>query len=374
LAEHGVDVPAVPLDLYGPDTTYPGAEDHGSTWAPTRFPAELSETAFMTDKAIEWLGRNADRPFFMHISYVRPHPPRRNPAGYHDLYAAEQVGRFTGFADPDAEAAFHPLNALLVGLPLSAAPRDERERKQLRATYYGAQSEVDDQLGRLFGYLERQGLSASTLVVLTSDHGEMGGDHWLVEKCGYWDESFHIPLIVRDPSAAADSTRGLVVRAPTESVDVAPTLLDWLGAEIPVQFDGWPLTSFIRMGAPPQHWRSAVHWEWDFRHPQFRYAEQLLGVPGEHCCLAVTRTSDAKYVQFAAGPEVLPPLLFDLVTDPGHVVNRAGGGAPAGVSAGESDRGLELAMAQEMLRWRMRNLDRALAAVRPYRARLSQGV
>ena len=91
LAEHGVDVPAVPLDLYGPDTSYPGADDHGSTWAPTRFPAELSETVFMTDKAIEWLGRNADRPFFMHISYVRPHPPRRNPAGYHDLYAAEQV-------------------------------------------------------------------------------------------------------------------------------------------------------------------------------------------------------------------------------------------------------------------------------------------
>ena len=209
-----------------------------------------------------------------------------------------------------------------MGLPLSAAPHDERERKQLRATYYGAQSEVDDQLGRLFGYLERQGLSSSTLVVLTSDHGEMGGDHWLVEKCGYWDESFHIPLIVRDPTAGADATRGRVVRAPTESVDVAPTVLDWLGAEIPVQFDGWPLTSFLRTGTAPPRWRSAVHWEWDFRHPQFRYAEQRLGIPGEHCGLAVTRTSDAKYVQFAAGPEVLPPLLFDLVTDPGHVVNR----------------------------------------------------
>ena len=203
----------------------------------------------------------------------------------------------------------------------------------MRATYYGAQSEVDDQLGRLFGYLGAQGLASSTLVVLTSDHGEMGGDHWLVEKCGYWDESFHVPLIVRDPSAAADATRGLVVDVPTESVDVAPTVLDWLGAEIPVQFDGWPLSSFLHAGAAPAHWRTAAHWEWDFRHPEYRYAERRLGIPGEHCSLAVARSAEAKYVQFAAGPEVLPPLLFDLVADPGHVLNLAcpwpAPGAPA---------------------------------------------
>ena len=74
----------------------------------------------------------------------------------------------------------------------------------MRATYYGAIAEVDDQLGRLFAYLDSSGLAGSTLVVLTSDHGEMGGDHWLFEKLGYWDESFHIPLIVRDPDRSAD--------------------------------------------------------------------------------------------------------------------------------------------------------------------------
>jgi arylsulfatase A-like enzyme len=352
LAEHGVDVPSVPLDLYGPDTSYPGSAAHGPTWAPTRFPAWLSETAFMTDKAIEWLDGHGHRPFFMHISYLRPHPPRRNPAGYHDLYSAEQVGPFTGFAAPEAEARSHPLNDLLVRLPETAAPHDEGERRQLRATYYGAQSEVDDQLGRLFAYLDGQGLSSRTLVVLTSDHGEMGGDHWLVGKCGYWDESFHIPLIVRDPLAGGDATRGLVVSQPTESVDVAPTILDWLGAQIPVQCDGWPLTPFVRAGAAPAHWRTAAHWEWDFRHAQFRYAEQRLGIPGEHCSLAVLRRPEAKYVQFAAEPDVLPPLLFDLGPGPGHVVNLSG--EPAAIDQ-------ERAMAQEMLRWRMRNMDRTLA-------------
>ena len=155
-------------------------------------------------------------------------------------------------------------------LPLTAAPHDERERRQLRATYYGAQREVDDQLGRLFAFLDGQGLSASTLVVLTSDHGDMAGDHWLVEKCGYWDENFHVPLIVRDPSSPADATRGLVVDEPTESVDVTPTVLDWLGLDVPLQVDGWPLTPFLRRSAAPEHWRTAAHWEWDMRHAQLR--------------------------------------------------------------------------------------------------------
>ena len=82
------------------------------------FPAELSETAFMTEKATEWISATARRRFLCTFLMSRPHPPRRNPAGYHDLYAEEQVGPFTGFADPETEAAFHPLNSLLVGFPL----------------------------------------------------------------------------------------------------------------------------------------------------------------------------------------------------------------------------------------------------------------
>ena len=355
LAEHGVDVPSSPMDLYGPDPGYPRANEHASSWAPTKFPSELSESAFITEKAIEWLRRNGSTPFFAHVSYVRPHPPRRNPAGYHDMYSAEEVGPFAGFAEPAQEAAFHPLNAGLLSLPATAAPTDPRERRQLRATYYGAVTEVDAQLGRLLSFLEEEGLSSETLVVLTSDHGDMVGDHWLLEKCGYWDESFHIPLVARDPGGGADRTRGLVVEEPTESIDVMPTILEWLGLELPQQVDGWPLNTFLRDGEAPEHWRSASHWEWDFRHVKSREAETYFGVPGAHCSLAVLRTATAKYVQFAADADVMPPLLFDLRAGPGHTVNLASAVAGPGAAP------LELAMAQEMLRWRMRNLDRTLA-------------
>ena len=76
-------------------------------------------------------------------------------------------------------------------------------------------------------------------MVLTSDHGEMGGDHWLFEKLGYWDESFHVPLIVRDPDAAADPGGDGWSQAFTESVDVLPTICTWLGIEVPLQADGF---------------------------------------------------------------------------------------------------------------------------------------
>ena len=146
-------------------------------------------------------GAHGDERFFVHASFIRPHPPRRNPIGYHDLYPAEAVGPFVGLPDARAGGRIHPLGALAMRDPGRGRARDERERRQVRATYYGAQREVDDGLAPLFEYLERSGLVESTLVVVTSDHGEMGGDHWLLEKLGFWDESYHVPLIVVDPRA-----------------------------------------------------------------------------------------------------------------------------------------------------------------------------
>ena len=226
-------------------------------------------------------------------------------------------------------------------LAFAGAPEDETERRQMRATYHGAQREVDDQLGRVFDYLDESGLSGSTLVVLTSDHGEMGGDHWLFEKLGYWDESFHVPLIVRDPGSGASAGRGRVVNAFTESVDVLPTICRWLGIDVPLQADGFALQPFItREGvdvgddtewAPP-HWRTEAHWSWNFSNPATLAAESLFGLPMGHCTLDVVRGRQVKYVQFAAAAAVLPPLLFDLKADPEqlHDLVPAGGASERG--------------------------------------------
>ncbi len=328
LVAQGVDVPANPHDLYRPVEGYPGADSHGSTWAPARFDPEHSQTTFIRQSVVEWLERHGDSPFFVHASFLRPHPPRRNPPGYHDLYAAEAVGKFTGCATPEQEAAIHPLGSVAMGVRGVGAPRDERERRQVRATYYGAQREVDDGLALLFDYLARSGLADDTLVVLTSDHGEMGGDHWLLEKLGFWDESYHVPLIVVDPRPEADPGRGAVVDAVTESVDILPTICEFLGIEVPLQADGWSLVPFVRGEPAPEHWRDTAHFEWSFADPVNRTAELMFGIPMSHCALTVARGPGHKYVQFATGPEVFPPLLFDLVEDPEQCHDLLTAGAP----------------------------------------------
>ncbi len=356
LAAQGVDVPANPHDLYRPMPDFPGADRHGSTWAPARFAAEQSESAFMVEALTTWLDQHGEQPFFVHASFIRPHPPRRNPLGYHDLYDADELPPFVAASTKAEEAALHRLNQVLMYLPHVGAPEDERERRQMRATYHGAQREVDDQLARLFDYLDSSGLVDSTLVVLTSDHGEMGGDHWLFEKLGYWDESFHVPLIIRDPDAGADPGRGRVVRSFTESVDVLPTICGWLGLEAPLQADGFALQPFLTgddalVDGAPEHWRTEAHWSWSFSNPATQSAEKFLGVPMAHCALDVVRGAEHKYVQFAADPAVLPPLLFDLGADPSQLHDLVGSG-----DAGEHGwHG-----AQRLLQWRMRNDDRTL--------------
>lgn len=353
LTRHGVNVPANPHDLYEPMEGFPGADAHGRTWAPTRFPAELSQTSFIRGEVVDWIDRHGDEPFFVHASFIRPHPPRRNPIGYHDLYSADAVGPFAGYPRREDEAAIHPLASMVMSIPLVGAPEADRDRRQVRATYYGAQREVDDGLAPLFEFLESSGLSGSTLVVVTSDHGEMGGDHWLLEKLGYWDESYHVPLIVVDPRPEADGGRGRVVDAVTESVDILPTLCEFIGTDVPLQADGWSLAPFVRGEPAPPHWRDTAHYEWCFADPVHQRSERLFGIPMSHCALAVGRGPRFKYVQFAAASDVMPPLLFDLSVDLGQTHNV--------LADGEEAEGAGWQGAQELLRWYMRSAERTLS-------------
>jgi arylsulfatase A-like enzyme len=354
LAARGVDVPSNPHQLYEPMPGFPGADEHGTSWAPAQFPVELSQTSFVRQGVTDWLEAHGDQPFFIHASFIRPHPPRRNPLGYHDLYDAEAVTGFVGCATREEEAAIHPLGAVAMELPGVGAPSDERERRQLRATYYGAQREVDDGLAQLFDFMAQSGLADSTLIVLTSDHGEMGGDHWLLEKLGFWDESYHVPLIVVDPRPEADASRGRVVDAVTESVDILPTLCDFMGTEIPLQADGWSLAPFLRNEPTPEHWRDTAHFEWTFSDPVHRMAEQGFGIPMSHCSLAVSRGPAYKYVQFATSSDLMPPLLFDLDHDPEQVRNLCAEG-------GDDWRNVAWEATQELVRWHMRTAERDLS-------------
>ncbi|MFN8019615.1 MAG: alkaline phosphatase family protein [Acidimicrobiales bacterium] len=346
LEGHGHAIPATWEELFEPIPGYPGADEHPHAWAPSRFPAEQTETAFLTERVIDWLDRRPDdQPWFAHVSYIRPHPPYRAPEGYHDLYDPDDGPAFRRLADREAEVSQHPLHA--AGAHIVGCPVDEREARGVRAAYWGNMTEVDHQLGRLLGHLEALGMAEETLVVLTADHGDMMGDHWMVEKLGWWDESYHVPLIVVDPRAEADATRGQAVDAFTESVDVMPTLCTWLGIEVPVAVDGRELQPFLHGDEAPADWRTEAHWQWDFRDPVDHLAEDLLGLTMEECGLDVVRGRDHKYVHLGNGDSIA----FDLREDPDQVHPTFD--PPASDERVAAARG-------RLLTWRMRHDDRTL--------------
>ncbi len=164
------------------------------------------------------------------------------------------------------------------------------ELRQMRACYYGMMNEVDDAVGRIVAHLKATGEYDNTLIIFTCDHGEMGGDHYTWGKETYFDQSFFIPLIIRDPREWPIKARGTMVDAFTESVDVMPTILDWLGAEVPAQCDGRPLTGFLTGERRPALARRSAY---GTRFPLRPYggidAEKAFGIETHECQLAILR-------------------------------------------------------------------------------------
>jgi arylsulfatase A-like enzyme len=296
-------------------------------------------------------------PWFLHVSFLRPHPPIVAPRPFHDMYHPDDVPDFQALPSIEDEKAFHPFMPFRLdrlemdpALPLDGPhPNDNIAWRQARATYYGLVSEIDHHVGRMIEALKAQEEYENTLIVFTSDHGEMLGDHWCWGKETPFDQAVRVPCIVRSPLTPA-SARGRVIEHFSEHIDLMPTILDHLDAEIPLQCDGRSMRSFIE-GGTPGRWRDDVRWEFDFRSVADEDVERSFGISIDECSLAVVRTDDAKYVHFAA----LPPLYFDLVADPGELNNLA--------AKPESAPDM-LAMAQRMLTWRMVFNRRELTGIR----------
>ena len=313
---------------------------------PLAWPAHLDETSFLIGAAMAYMAA-ATTPFVVHLSLLRPHPPWVAPEPYNALYDPASVPGFVRRESREAEARQHPWLAWRMEQPGFRPPADEKRLRRLKAVYFGLMTRVDDAMGELVAFLRRTGLIERTLIIFTSDHGEEIGDHWLVGKGGYFDGSYHVPLIIRDPRASADPGRGLVVEAFTENVDIMPTMLTAIGADLPDHLDGADLAPFLKGEAAPANWRGEAHFEFDFRDVAGGEAESALGLDLDQCALGAIRGERYKYVHFAG----LPPLFFDLQTDPGELINLAADPAYAP---------LVLAFAQKMLSWRMAHDEHGL--------------
>jgi len=338
-----------------PETMYRQAPlDPASPYdPPTVYRAEHSEAAFLTERFGEWLDRQANEdPLFAHLTFIRPHPPFMAPAPWNELIDPADVPMPARHESPAIEGEEHPLvgGALLV--EIARCPDDDNDMRRLRATYWSMLAEVDHQFGKVLEHLERTGRAEDTVVIVTADHGEQLGDHWMIQKLGFFESSYHIPLIIAGPLVDA-SALGTVVDEFTENIDLMPTVLEAVGLDVPRQCEGASVLAFLR-GETPTWWRDAAHWEWDFRDP---FAAEALGIRLDQCNLAVLRTRSSKYVHFAG----MAPAFYDLVADPAELHNLAkepiGRTAP-GVAAAITEA------AQAMLTWRLSHEDQTLASWR----------
>ncbi|MFW6599560.1 arylsulfatase [Propionibacteriaceae bacterium Y2011] len=225
--------------------------------APWSRPEHLHPTNWVVSEAVDWLyRRDPEVPFFLYLSFHRPHAPFNPPQWAFDQYVhqppqdppvGDWVGDFEEFrADDHHQTVMGRL--------------DPQTHHRAKAGYYGNISHIDLQLNRFLEALGDFQLTDDTVIIFTSDHGEMMGDHDMYRKSVPYEGSAHVPLIVR-PAAnfQPDAPKGQVCDEVTELRDVMPTVLELAGVEVPDTVDGASLVPFTRGERPD--WRDVIHGE-----------------------------------------------------------------------------------------------------------------
>jgi arylsulfatase A-like enzyme len=275
---------------------------------PARVAEAHSETAYMTDLALDWIRAQGEAPWVLHLSYVKPHWPYVAPAPYHAMFRGKDVGPIRR-GPQDGTADEHPVVRAYRDHDECRSFASEAVARHVRPAYMGLIAQLDHHLGRVQDALAATGRLRDTLIVFTSDHGEFSGDRGLGEKELFYDEIVRVPFIVVDPDPRADATRGTVDARFVEGVDVVPTILDALSiAGATHRIEGRSLLAATRAERCAS-WRDAAFCELDYG---FRRARSILGRGVRECRAMMVRTTQWKYVHW----EGFRPQLFDLVRDP----------------------------------------------------------
>lgn len=318
---------------------------------PAIYSAAHSDTAYLTDRFLDHMPAEEGAPWFAHLTYIRPHPPLVAPAPYNTWCNPDDMPLPVTHGTQQQERAAHPFFAPMQDhLPphkmvrgFDDLTRSDATHQALRAVYLGLAAELDAHIGRVLSYLKDSGQYDNTMIIITADHGETLGDRYAWGKHSVYDAAYHIPLMIRVPGGTP-----AVIDAPTQSTDIAPTVLTWLDRDVPNAMDGRALSGFLT-GAPPEDWRDYSYSELDFGLPGGRTVYQkALGTTASEANLSILRGPRYTLVEFACD---LPPLLFD----------HQGDGEARNVATDPDHQGALYAMTRRMLRHRMRAAGQALA-------------
>ena len=225
---------------------------------PSHLPEHLHPTTWTTDRAIDFLEeRDPTRPFFLNVSYVRPHTPLDPPQPYWDMYADRDLpdpymGEWAEEMYGEKIPEFPATNAWVADLAPNTVHR-------ARTGYYGLITQIDHQVKRIMFQLRKMDELANTFVMLISDHGEMLGDHFLWRKTYGYEGSARVPFLMRFPETM-DAERKQFIDRPVGIEDVMPTLLSVADVDVPESVEGRNLLDLV---ADPgrDDWREWYHGE-----------------------------------------------------------------------------------------------------------------
>ncbi len=199
-------------------------------------PPELLPETQITNQVLDLIDRHADENFMITASWSPPHDLWVIPEPYYSLVDRDKVELPGSFDMPewDRRGPSKRLGDIM-------GPEGIRE---YAAIYHGMVKYIDDQLGRVLAKLDEKGLADDTLVVFTTDHGDMVGAHGCIGKSiqSFYDDLVRIPLVMRFPGRVAPGT---VVRQPVSQIDFMPTILDYLGQDVPEGIHGRSMRALI---------------------------------------------------------------------------------------------------------------------------------
>ena len=300
---------------------------------PANIREEDSETPYMTTRAIEFIDKMAadqSGPWHCHLSYIKPHWPYIVPEPYHDMYGVDDIQPLVR-AESELENQ-HPVFAGYSSNVIGRAFQRQEVREAVIPAYMGLIKQCDDQLGRLLAHLRETGRIHDTMIVLTADHGDNLGDHWLGEKDLFHEPSVKIPMIVYDPSPEADATRGTTCDALVESIDLAATFVEIAGGDVPEHIlEGRSLMPWVH-GQTPDDWRDFVVSEYDY---SVSPVAVNLGVTPRDARLFMVADRHWKFMHAEGG---FRPMLFDREDDPDELNDLGGSNRHADVIERMYDR------------------------------------
>ncbi len=281
--------------LHGP----PGTRERTRQAGISEIPPSLLQERVINTETVEYLRAHPpEQPWFLLASYSRPHFPLTVPKRLFDKYWPHNVDMPN--IPPGHLEQTHPFAK---GLRDNFKTEDipEEETRKARAAYYACCEFLDECIGDLLALLERDGLLDNTIIVYTTDHGEMAGEHGQWWKSSYYEAAARVPLIIAD---RREENQLGHVPSPVELNDLFPTLCARADVPIPNGLDGADLTQLMAGNA--EDWRNTAITEY--------WSNQSTGP------MRMLRTSRYKYVAFPEDESIL----FDLETDPDEFENLAG--------------------------------------------------